>query len=69
MDNIPIVFSRTLKNIEWESAKLANRTIKEEVIALKQQAGKDILVGSRSLIIALMKLNLIDELQLCVHLL
>lgn len=68
MDNIPkIVFSRTLKNVEWESAKLATQTIEEEVLELKQQSGKDILVGSRSLIIQLMKLNLIDEYQLCIH--
>lgn len=37
------------------------------VLELKQHPGKDILVGSRSLIIQLMKLNLIDEYQLCVH--
>ena len=62
-----IVFSHTLKNVEWESAKLANRDIEEEVLELKQQSGKDILVGSRSLILQLLKLNLIDEYQLCIH--
>ncbi|MEX0680118.1 MAG: dihydrofolate reductase family protein [Balneolales bacterium] len=68
IDNIPkIVFSHKLKNVEWESAKLTNRAIEEEVLELKQQSGKDILVGSRSLIIQLMKLNLIDEYQFCVH--
>jgi dihydrofolate reductase len=68
IDKIPkIVFSRTLKNVDWESVKLANRDIEEEVLELKQQSGKDILVGSRSLIIQLMNLNLIDEYQLCVH--
>ena len=68
IDKIPkIVFSHTLKNVEWESAKLANRGIEEEVLELKQQSGKDILVGSRSLIIQLLKLNLIDEYQLCIH--
>lgn len=68
IDKIPkIVFSHTLKNTEWESASLANRTIEEEVLELKKQSGKDIFVGSRSLIIQLMKLNLIDEFQLCVH--
>ena len=68
IDKIPkIVFSHTLKNVEWETAKLANRDIEEEVLELKQQSGKDILVGSRSLIIQLMKLNLIDEYQLCIH--
>jgi dihydrofolate reductase len=68
IDNVPkIVFSNTLKTIKWESAKLANRAIEEEVLELKQHSGKDIFVGSRSLIIQLMKLNLIDEYQLCVH--
>ena len=68
IDKIPkIVFSHTLKNVGWESAKLANRGIEEEVLELKQQSGKDILVGSRSLIIQLLKLNLIDEYQLCIH--
>jgi dihydrofolate reductase len=71
IDKIPkIVFSHTLKNVEWESAKLANRDIEEEVLELKQSRNgrsKDILVGSRSLIIQLMKLNLIDEFQLCIH--
>lgn len=68
IDKIPkIVFSHTLKNTEWDSAKLSFKSIEEEVSELKQQAGKDILVGSRSIIIQLMKLNLIDEYQLMVH--
>ena len=68
MNNIEkIVFSNTLKNLDWESARLANRDLQEEALALKQQSHKDILAGSRSLIIQLIKLNLIDEFQLCVH--
>jgi dihydrofolate reductase len=62
-----IVFSYNLKNTGWDSAKLATKPIEALVIELKQQPGKDILVGSRSLIIQLMKLNLIDEYQLCIH--
>ena len=35
IDKIPkIVFSHTLKNVEWESAKLANRDVEEEVLKL-----------------------------------
>jgi dihydrofolate reductase len=65
IDNIPkIVFSRTLKNVQWKTAKLAKKDITEEVLELKQQAGKDILVGSPSLIVELTQLNLIDEYQL-----
>jgi len=71
MDNIPkIVFSNTLKNVEWKTAKLAKRGIKEEVLELKQShngGSKDILVGSPSLIVTATKLNLIDEYQFCVH--
>lgn len=62
-----IVFSHTLKNTNWDSAKLATKPLEELVRELKQQPGKDLLVGSRSLILQLMKLNLIDEYQLCVY--
>jgi dihydrofolate reductase len=68
IDNIPkIVFSQTMKNTEWDSAKLATKEIEKEVLELIQQSGKDILVGSRSLIIQLINLNLIDEFQICIH--
>src|SRR4030095_5519064 len=68
IDNISkIVFSHTLKNVEWKNAKVAKRGIKEEVLELKQQPGKDILVGSPSLIVATTNLNLIDEYQLSVQ--
>lgn len=62
-----IVFSHKLKNPNWASATMANQPIGELVKELKQQSGKDILVGSRSLIIQLLNLNLVDELQLCLH--
>lgn len=68
IDKVPkIVFSHTLKSVEWDSAKLATKDIKEAVLELKQQTGKDIFVCSPSLIVELTKLNLIDEYQLCVH--
>ena len=68
IDNIPkIVFSRTLENVEWKSARVAKRDLREEVLALKQQEGKDIFAGSPGLISALTNLHLIDEYQLCIH--
>jgi dihydrofolate reductase len=68
IDNISkIVFSRTLKNVDWKNTKLKKDVIKEEVLELKQQAGKNILVGSPSLIVALTQLDLIDEYQLSVQ--
>ena len=62
-----LVFSNTLKETGWDSAKLAKRPLNEQVLELKQQAGKDVLVGSRSLIIQLLNSNLIDEFQICIH--
>jgi dihydrofolate reductase len=68
IDSVPkIIFSRTLKNVEWESAKLAERELQEEITALKLEAGKDIFVGSRSLIVALLNADLVDEFQINVH--
>jgi dihydrofolate reductase len=68
MDRIPkIVYSRTLKSLDWESARIATRSFEDEVSALKQQSDKDILVGSPSLIAAARELNLVDQYQLCVH--
>lgn len=62
-----IVFSNKLKDTGWASAQLAKKPLAEEVAALKQQAGSDILVGSRSLIIQLLNSNLVDQLQICIH--
>lgn len=68
IDNISkIVFSHTLNNVEWKNTKLVKGDIKDEILKLKQMPGKDIGVGSRSLIIELMNLGLIDEFQFCVH--
>ncbi len=62
IDNISkIVFSRTLKTVDWKNTHLKKKLIKEEVLELKQQTGKNILVGSPTLIVALTKLGLIDE--------
>jgi dihydrofolate reductase len=68
IDKVPkIVFSSTLKNTGWDSAKLADQPLEEMVKELKQQPGKNIFIGSRSLIVELTNLNLIDEYQLCIH--
>jgi dihydrofolate reductase len=68
IDNISkIVFPRTLKNVDWKNTKLKKEIIKEEVLELKQQAGKNILVGRPSLIVALTQFDLIDEYRLGVQ--
>jgi len=62
-----IVFSNTLQDVEWKNARLAKGDIKEEVLKIKQQPGKNILVGSPGILITLMKLSLIDEYRFCVQ--
>src|SRR5688572_11944786 len=43
IQDIPkIVFSHTLNNVEWKNARLAKGDVKEEVLKLRQQPGKDI---------------------------
>lgn len=62
-----LVFSDTLKDTGWNSATLAQKDLYDKVKELKKQTGKDIFVGSRSLIIQLLNNNLIDEFQICIH--
>ena len=67
-DNIhKIVYSRTLNDVTWKNSELKKELNREEIIALKQQHGKDILVGSPSLIVAFTELGLVDEYQFCIH--
>ncbi len=62
-----IVFSRTLQKVDWTNARLATKELREEILQLKQQGGKDVYAGSPSIIVALTNLKLVDEYQLVVH--
>jgi dihydrofolate reductase len=61
-----VVFSRTLKKVEWRNSMLAQGGIVEEILKLKQQPGKDIGIGGRSIVSALAPLCLIDEYRILV---
>ena len=68
MDNIPkIVFSHTLKNLQWETATLAQTDLETTIKELKRQPGKNILIGGTTLISALTQLGLIDEIRLLIQ--
>ena len=68
IDNIQkLIFSNQLKETGWNTATLSDKPLTEKVLELKGQPGKDILVGSRSLIIQLLNDHLIDEFQICIH--
>lgn len=57
-----IVFSKTLKNAEWENTRIISSNIGEEVKKIKQSPGKDmIILGSGSIITQFSDLGLIDE--------
>src|SRR3990172_12189154 len=45
-DAIPkIVFSTTLKSVEWNNTTLRRSNLREEILKLKQQPGKSIFIG------------------------
>jgi dihydrofolate reductase len=68
MDDVTkVVFSKTLKSVVWKNSILAQGELNEEVLKLKRQPGKDLYVGSPSLIAQLMQAGLIDEYRLCIH--
>lgn len=62
-----IVFSNTLDHAGWNNTKLVKGNMVDEVIKLKQGAGKNMSVGGISAAQALMNLSLIDEYWLLVQ--
>jgi len=69
MNTLPkTVFSRTLERVEWSNTRLVKGNIAEEILKLKQQPGKDLLLfGSADLASALTNLGLIDEYRVMVN--
>jgi dihydrofolate reductase len=69
MNHLPkLVFSRTLKKVEWQNTRLIKENIGEEILKRKGQPGKDmILFGSSDLAVTLADLDLIDEYRIMVN--
>jgi len=62
-----IVFSRTLKKVEWNNTRLLKSNVVKEIKKMKQQPGKDIaILGSGSIATQLAEHGLIDEYQIMV---
>ena len=60
-----IVFSRTLKNVEWNNSRLAGDDVEQEIATLKRNSTKDLaLFGGAQLGSDLMQRGLIDEIRL-----
>jgi len=56
-----IVFSRSLAPAEDGNTRIVRTNLREEIVKLKQEAGKNILVGGVDLASQLMELGLVDE--------
>jgi len=63
-----IVFTKTLDKSKWTNTNLAKGNINDEVKALKQKNGRDIIVyGGAGFVSSLIKNNLIDEYYLFIN--
>jgi len=62
-----VVFSTTLQRVDGSNTRIGRAKVVEEVLALKQQPGKDICVGSLSIASQLSERGLIDEYRFVVH--
>lgn len=62
-----IVFSTTLKSVEWNNTTLLHSNLREEILKLKQQSGKNIFIGGLNIASQVAQWNLIDEYHFVVH--
>jgi len=56
-----IVFSRSLDGVEDRNTRIVRTNLRDEILKLKQEQGKNILVGGVDVASQLMELGLIDE--------
>jgi dihydrofolate reductase len=62
-----VVFSRSLDSVEGQNRRIVRTNLRDEILKLKQEPGKDILVGGVDVPSQLMELGLIDEYRLVVQ--
>ena len=62
-----VVFSRTLDTAERKNTRIVRTDLQDEILKLKQEPGKDILVGGVSLPSQLIELGLVDEYRVVVQ--
>jgi dihydrofolate reductase len=61
-----LVFSRTLEHAEW-NARVVREVVPDEIVALKQQSGGDIVLGGADVAKPFIRHDLIDEYRCYVH--
>ena len=63
-----IVFSKTLREVNWKNTILVNEINKDAISKLKEEPGKNIIIwGSPGFVSELTKLGLIDEYHFLIH--
>ena len=62
-----IVFSRSLDSVGEQKTRIVNTGLREEVLKLKQEPGKNIFTGGVDLASQMAELGLIDEYNIVVH--
>lgn len=66
--SIPIVvFSRTLDRAEGTNSRIVRSNLREEVLKLKEEPGKNILLGGIDVPSQLIELGLVDEFRCVIH--
>ena len=62
-----VVFSRSLDSAEDKNTRIVRANLREEMLKLKQEQGKNILVGGVDIPSQLIELGLVDEYRFVVH--
>ena len=62
-----IVFSRSLESAEDGNTRIVRENLRDEILKLKQEGGKDILVGGVDIPSQLIELGLVDEYRFVVQ--
>lgn len=69
MNSLPkIILSKTLEKVEWKNSRLIKEDVKKEILKIKQQPGKDlVLFGGADIASTLLQLGLIDEYRIILN--
>jgi dihydrofolate reductase len=62
-----IVFSRSLNSVEGKNTRIVRTNLQDEIRKLKQEQGKNILIGGVDIPSQLIELGLVDEFHFVVH--
>src|ERR1700689_4566085 len=62
-----IVFSRSLDSVEGTNTRIVRTNLRDEILKLKQEQGKNILTGGVNIPSQLIELGLVDEYYFVVH--